>query len=145
VNKMAAPKSNAKVGRPSLYSEDVLEMAKDYLGCFMGDSSSIKLVPAQVIPTAVGLCAYINIGTSTIDVWSKDEKKPEFRAVLDRIKQIQHVIALNGGMTGVYSAPIVKLLLTKHGYSDKSEQDIKSSDGSMTPTRKIEDFYKDDE
>jgi hypothetical protein len=134
-----------KVGRPSLYSDEILQMSKDYLGCFMGEGSDINLVPPQVIPTAVGLCAYINIGTSTIDVWSKDEEKLEFRAVLDRIKQIQHVIALNGGMTGVYSAPIVKLLLTKHGYHDKSEQDIKSSDGSMTPARNIEDFYKDDE
>ena len=135
----------SKVGRPSLYSDEILRMAKDYLSCFMGEGSDIKLFPAQVIPTAVGLCAYINIGTSTINVWDKDEEKLEFRAVLDRIKQIQHVIALNGGMTGVYSAPIVKLLLTKHGYSDKSEQDIKSSDGSMTPSRSIEDFYKDDE
>ena len=31
------------------------------------------------------------------------------------------------------------------GQVDKSERDIKSSDGSMTPTRSIEDFYKDDE
>jgi hypothetical protein len=31
------------------------------------------------------------------------------------------------------------------GQIDKSERDIKSSDGSMTPTRSIEDFYKDDE
>ena len=135
----------SKVGRPSLYSDEILRMAKDYLSCFMGEGSDIKLCPPQVIPTAVGLCAYINIGTSTINVWDKDEEKLEFRAVLDRIKQIQHVIALNGGITGVYSAPIVKLLLTKHGYSDKSEQDIKSSDGSMTPARNIEDFYKDDE
>ena len=77
-------------------------------------------------------------------MWDKDEEKVEFRAVLDKIKQVQHVIALNGGMTGVYSAPIVKLLLTKHGYSDKSEQDIKSSDGSMSPPRNINDFYKED-
>ncbi len=31
------------------------------------------------------------------------------------------------------------------GQVDKSERDIKSSDGSMTPARNIEDFYKDDE
>ena len=119
-------------------------MAKDYLNYFLDNKSEVNLIPPQVIPTAVGLCAYINIGTSTIHVWDKDEEKVEFRAVLDKIKQVQHVIALNGGMTGVYSAPIVKLLLTKHGYSDKSEQDIKSSDGSMTPPRNINDFYKED-
>jgi hypothetical protein len=31
------------------------------------------------------------------------------------------------------------------GQVDKSERDIKSSDGSMTPARNIEDFYKDNE
>ncbi len=31
------------------------------------------------------------------------------------------------------------------GQIDKTERDIKSSDGSMTPARNIEDFYKDDE
>jgi hypothetical protein len=31
------------------------------------------------------------------------------------------------------------------GQVDKTERDLKSSDGSMTPTRNIEDFYKDDE
>jgi|TARA_R110000822_G_C15122448_1_gene474161 hypothetical protein len=133
-----------KSGRPTSYNDEVLQMAKDYLNYFLDNKSEVNLIPPQVIPTAVGLCAYINIGTSTIHVWDKDEEKVEFRAVLDKIKQVQHVIALNGGMTGVYSAPIVKLLLTKHGYSDKSEQDIKSSDGSMTPPRNINDFYKED-
>jgi|TARA_R110000737_G_scaffold100073_1_gene134028 hypothetical protein len=133
-----------KSGRPTSYNDEVLQMAKDYLNYFLDNKSEVNLIPPQVIPTAVGLCAYINIGTSTIHVWDKDEEKVEFRAVLDKIKQVQHVIALNGGMTGVYSAPIVKLLLTKHGYSDKSEQDIKSSDGSMSPPRNINDFYKED-
>jgi hypothetical protein len=123
------------VGKPTSYNDELLEKAKQYLNYFLQEESDIKIVPAgQVIPTAVGLCSHIGIGTSTSSVWEKDDTKLEYRAVLDGIKQVQHIIALNGGMAGTFNAPIVKLLLTKHGYHDKSEQDVKSSDGSMTPT-----------
>ena len=122
-------------GRPTSYSDELMIKAKQYLDYFLCENSDIKLVPAgQVIPTAAGLCSHIGIGTSTAHIWEKDDNKLDFREVLDNIKQVQHVIAINGGMAGTFNAPIVKLLLTKHGYHDKVEQDVKSSDGSMTPT-----------
>ena len=128
-------------GRYTSYDADILAKAEEYLDCFLDECSEVVLTPPQVVPTRVGLSIYIKRCTSTIDAWEKDPNKSEFMGVLKDIKATQHAIALNGGMTGDYNAPIVKLLLTKHGYHDKVEQDVKSSDGSMTP-KTIDDFYK---
>jgi hypothetical protein len=38
---------------------------------------------------------------------------------------------LNNGLDGTFNPPITKMMLSKHGYSDKIEQDHTSSDGSM--------------
>lgn len=38
-----------------------------------------------------------------------------------------------GQLRGDLNSTIVKLLLANHGYSDKVQQDVTSSDGSMSP------------
>jgi hypothetical protein len=43
------------------------------------------------------------------------------------------MLLIDGGLIGDFNPTITKLMLTKHGYSDKQEVDNKSSDGSMTP------------
>jgi hypothetical protein len=43
------------------------------------------------------------------------------------------------------TAAAIFYLKTQAGWKETTGLDLSSSDGSMTPTRKIEDFYKDDE
>jgi len=45
---------------------------------------------------------------------------------------------MDGGLGGDLNANLVKLLMGKHGLSEKSSVDQTSSDGSMTPKSKIE-------
>jgi len=44
------------------------------------------------------------------------------------------------GLGGTMNAQITKLVLGKHGYSDKVEQDLTTSDGSMKPVSPIRYF-----
>ena len=64
-------------------------------------------------------------------------RSSEFMHILDGIAVTQENILVNNGLTGVFNAPVTKMMLTKHGYSDKIEQDVTSSDGSMTPKAAI--------
>ena len=45
---------------------------------------------------------------------------------------------MDGGLGGEMNANLVKLLMGKHGLSEKSTVDQISSDGSMAPKSKIE-------
>ena len=51
------------------------------------------------------------------------------------MEETQERSLVRGGLEGKYNPAITKMMLTKHGYSDKVEQDLTSSDGSMSPTR----------
>ena len=44
---------------------------------------------------------------------------------------------INGGLMGDFNASIAKVMMTKHGYSDKQEIDNTSSDGSMSPPQPL--------
>lgn len=48
---------------------------------------------------------------------------------------MQQRVLINKGLSRKADASLSKLLLMKHGYSEKQEVDVSSSDGSMSPTR----------
>ena len=110
-------------GRPTKYSDEVLEGAKDYLKNFreLGD----------MIPSVVGLADELCVTPKTLYNWS--EKHPDFLHMLERINSKQHRTLLSGGLSGEMNSNITKLVLAKHDYSDKQAVDATSSDGSMTP------------
>lgn len=112
-------------GRPTVYSNDTLKMARGYLTTFkdMGD----------VVPSIAGLACVLGVTRETCRAWGNDPAKAEFSAILDELLQRQERELLNNGLAGNFNAPITKMMLSKHGYSDKIEQDNTSSDGSMTP------------
>lgn len=111
------------LGRPTKYNEEMQAKADEYLATYTKDS---------VVPSVAGLSLYIDVPDSTIYDWKA--KHPEFTGTLGRIKKKQEAELLNKGLTSEFNATIVKLMLHNHGYSDKVEQDLKSSDGSMKPT-----------
>ena len=96
-------------GRPSDYTPKLLKAAWDY----------VENCP-DVIPSIEGLCEAISIARSTAYAWAKDEDK-EFSYILEALMTKQGKTLLNNGLDGTFNSTISKLILTKHGYSDKQE------------------------
>lgn len=118
--------------RPTSYDKEVLEKANEYLEYFedLGDK----------VPTVAGLCGHIKRSRSTVYKWAEEEDKVEFSDILDQVMQYQEQKLVNGGLSNQFNSTITKMMMTKHGYSDKQEIDHQSSDGSMTP-KGMGDFY----
>lgn len=115
------------VGRPPTSQavwNDRINKAREYL---MGGYE----VAEDLVPSNAGLACYIGTTKASITAWGHENE--EFSELLQSIQVLQEKKLLNGGLAGVFNAPITKMMMTKHGYSDKIEQDNTSSDGSMTP------------
>lgn len=117
-------------GRPTKYTPKVLREAKAYITDYQEHG--------HAFPSDVGLADVIGIGTTTLYRWADEEGKEEFRDILDEIDRKQQLVAWNKGLKGDYNPMLVKLLLGKHGYSDKQDNTHSSPDGSMSPPTKIE-------
>jgi len=116
------------VGRPSKLTDEVLAAAAEYAGGgYIGHN--------EVIPTIEGLAACLSVARSSIYKW-RDEST-EFSDILEGILATQAKTLVNSGLMGDFNSTITKLMLTKHGYSDKIEQDVTSSDNSLRPTHII--------
>lgn len=115
-------------GRPSKYSQEILDKTSDYI------INHAKY--GDVVPSNAGLACELGISRDTVQDWGNT--KPEFSDMLAQLQARQERLLLSNGLTGEYNSNIVKLMLAKHGHSDKVQQDQISSDGSMTPPTKIE-------
>ena len=131
-----------EVGRPSLLDEEMLQRAKDYM---LGGFKDIE----NIVPSAAGLACYLGVSKKTIFNWadvSEDDKNNplgvEFLHTFNAIQTKQEMMLINGGLSQQFSGVITKLMLTNHGYNDKVQTDVTSSDGSMTP-KGLDDFYAD--
>lgn len=124
-------------GRPTSYTEEMLQKAKDYAeDCSVGD---------DVVPSIVGLCAYIGRSKSIVYDWIKDPEKADFSDICQEINEKQEKGLINGGLAGGFAPAVTKMMLSKHGYSDKVETDHTSSDGSMSPAKDFNAFYDESE
>lgn len=113
-------------GRPTKYTPELLAKAREYLEVWHTEDP---------VPTVVGLALYIGANKKTCYEWIKDSDKAEFSDILAEVEQTQEQMLVRGGISGAFNAPITKMMMTKHGYSDKVEQAHTSPDGSMaTPT-----------
>lgn len=100
------------MARPTDYTEELMQKALDY----------IESCP-DVVPSVVGLCLHVGIGKTTAYRWA-EEGKEEFRDILDFVNNQQERKLLVGGLTNEFNSAITKMMLTKHGYTDKTETDI---------------------
>ena len=110
------------MGRPTLYTPELLEMAKEYV-----DSTE------DLVPSAVGLFLHIGIARATGYRWAA-EGNEEFKDILEEVSQSQELKLVTGGLSGEFNSTITKMMMTKHGYHDSVKQELTSPDGSMTPT-----------
>jgi hypothetical protein len=96
-------------GRPKTLTSEVKKKARDYINDFESYG--------HAVPSLVGLCRVINRSRQTLYNWSNDDS--EFLDILEAINENQELVTLNKALTGEYNATIAKLLLGKHGYTDR--------------------------
>jgi len=100
------------MARPTTLTDEVIALAKSYVENFADHG--------HAVPSVVGLCRVIDRARSTVYAWAEDGEG-EFSDILESIIENQELVTFNKSLTGDYNATIAKLLLGKHGYSDKQE------------------------
>jgi len=116
-------------GRPSSYTPEVIEKAWQYV-------NGGWIAAGDKIPTVAGLACEIGVCRETCHAWAKQDGN-EFSHILGEIAKTQERELVNNGLSGNFNAPITKMMLTKHGYSDRVEQAHTSPDGTMTPPKTV--------
>ena len=129
-------------GRPSEYSGEVLNKAREYLdSCEDEEIQIVKQANSEKgyemydnklkvnLPTIEGLAVHLKIHKDTIYEWEKAKhedgslKYPEFSDVISELRAKQARELVNKGLSGDYNPTIAKVLLAKHGYKDAQEID----------------------
>lgn len=101
-------------GRPTKYCPEILEAAREYIANYQAHGDKI--------PSIAGLAVVLKVGRDTLHIWAKDEDKAEFSYILAELLATQEKLLVNNGLDGTFNAAITKLVLGKHGYSEKLEQ-----------------------
>ncbi len=112
-------------GRPSKLTDALIEQAGRY-------ATKDYRLQGEVIPTIEGLAVFLNVSRNTVYNWKAENQ--EFLHILETSCQCRPRSLFSNGLTGDFNSTITKLILTKHGYSDRVEQDVTSSDGALAPT-----------
>ena len=103
------------MARPTKYNQEIMVKSLDYLDHYEDYD--------HIIPSISGLALVLGLSRETLRLWSKDEDKKEFFGILDRINQKQECVLINNGLNGTFNSNIAKLVLGKHGYHDRPQQD----------------------
>lgn len=114
------------VGRPTTYSEEMLDKANEYLlSC---EDTEIERENGQrteyrlnvKLPTVEGMAVYLGVSRDTLYEWASKHK--EFSDTLDALKSEQADKLINQGLAGNYNSTIAKLMLSSnHGMRESSD------------------------
>jgi hypothetical protein len=115
-----------KIGRPLKYNEHILELTKDYL-----ENHDHKY--GDIVPTVAGLSLVLKVTKSTVYKWATEEKFKEFSDTLDEIQSKQEKTLISGGLMKEFDSAISRLMLSNHGYVQKSERDITTQGEKIQP------------
>jgi hypothetical protein len=120
INRMTA-------GRPTKLTPELLEKAKQYIdGGYLLD---------ELVPTVAGFSLFLGISKQTAYEWAKINQ--EFSDFLEEVMRRQEKGLLKGGLAGDYNSTIAKLMLTKHGYTDKQETAHTGPDGGPVQYQEV--------
>lgn len=102
------------MARPTLYSQEILEKAQNYIQVYEKELGSI-------IPSIAGLSLYLDTARSTLYEWR--DKHEEFSDILERLMTLQERILIEKGLIREFNPTMTKMMLTKHGYGEKDLPD----------------------
>lgn len=114
------------MARPTKYTPELLEKARDYI--------ENHLEYGDLVPSHAGLACELNITRGTLYEWQKNPEKKEFSDILDQCNRKQERMLLSGGLSGDMNSQITKLMLGKHGYSEKNQTEVSGPDGGAIKT-----------
>lgn len=119
-------------GRPSKLTPEVRVKVAEYLQQCMDNGK---------FPSVARLAVTLDISKKTLYNWGDED--PEFLHTLETLKSLQEATLLEGSLENKLNATIAKLVLSNHGYREKSEQDITSGGEKIQPV--LVRFLGDDE
>lgn len=116
-------------GRPTDYTPELIAKAREYVTEYeeAGDQ----------IPSVVGLAKYLNRSRACMYTWAEQEDKQEFSDILDSIQETQQQVLINKGLSNEFNSNITKLVLGKHGFHDKQDQNVGGQPGNPVQTQVI--------
>jgi hypothetical protein len=82
----------------------------------------------HAVPTIEGLSLFLAINRDTVREWASNPETPlaiEFSGVVSTLMATQALELVNGGLKGRFNAKIANMMLSKHGYVEKSESETK--------------------
>ncbi len=116
----------AKVAKkgPESKRDVSLPLGESYL---LGHWKKLK----NAVPSIAGLACYIGVCRETIYQWGRESA--DWKRIIACISTVQEMTLIDKTLPGDFNPNFAKVLMAKHGYSEKQEIDHTSSDGSMTP------------
>lgn len=114
-------------GRPTILTGELVNKAETYLGtCYATPVYTDKGTVAYTdtnLPMIVGLAIYLGIDKTTIYDWCKGdgELNKQFSNIVKEIQHEQEKMLVNKGLAGLFQPKTTGMLLSKHGYSEKTE------------------------
>ena len=97
------------------YTDEHLRLAREYAENWKDHGK---------IPQIARLARHCGISTSALYDWIKKPECAELAEVYARVKTEQECELVDGGLSRTFDSGLSKLMLIKHGYSDKQEIDL---------------------
>lgn len=111
-------------GRPTTCTNTVMDEAQWYL-------DGGWQVVGDAFPSIVGLACELQVNEPQLYQWK--DANPRLAEIMKGITALQQRVLINGGVRGKLNPVITKLILGKHGYSDKVDSNLSNPDGSLRP------------
>lgn len=108
-------------GRPFKLNDEMKEKARHYVD---GGYSETNM-----LPSIAGMAVYLGVSKSTIYNWAGHDE--DIKEIMESCSTVQEMKLIDGGLSEVYNSTITKLMMTKHGYSDKIQNDVTTNGESI--------------
>lgn len=123
----------ADKGRPSIYSEEILNKANQYFESLPID---------EVVHSIEGLADYLEIHRDTIYDWCSQESKQDFSYIVNRILMRQGKTLINKTLKKEFEPRTSGMMLSKHGYATKTETDLTTNGKDLVDAISSEEKVK---
>ncbi len=122
-------------GAPTKYNDEILKLAYDYVE---------RWAEFGTVPQIARLALHCGISKTALYEWIKRPDRKELADVCAHVKSMQEAALIDGGLSREYDSSLSKLLLMKHGYSEKQQVDHTTAGEKIESCgKKLGDFYTD--